>query len=57
MIGLTIILSISEFIIEIRIAIKKAIKIYCEKTGASSVDIPAKNYEDKKGDVDIIATF
>ena len=28
------------------------IKWYCEKTGASSVDIPAKNYEDKKGDVD-----
>ncbi len=33
------------------------IKWYCEKTGASSVDIPAKNYKDKKGDVDIIATF
>lgn len=33
------------------------IKWYCHKSGASSVNIPPKNYEDKKGDVDIIATF
>lgn len=33
------------------------IKWYCEKSGASFVDIPAKNSGDKKGDADIVATF
>lgn len=33
------------------------IKWYCEKAGASFVNIPAKNSGDKQGDVDIVATF
>lgn len=33
------------------------IKWYCEKSGASFVDIPAKNSTDKKGDADVVAIF
>ena len=37
--------------------LEKLIKRYFERIGASSVDIPAKNEPDKKGDADIVATF